>query len=332
MAETYSTKNIQPNTKYRITQAEVLFLINPNAGKRNARRVLRKLEPYRSMIDVRVIATGVHSTEIIQAEFDNYRVFVVAGGDGTVNKVASSLAGSNKILAVYPSGSGNGFAREFGFDRNIRRLIKAIKQDHVLKADLIQLNDTHMFHLSGIGFDSEVAHQFATRRRRGFWNYFISTIKTIWSFKPIEASIRLEGETITGRFFMINIANNRQFGYNAVLVSTANPTDGKFDLVLVQPFPLWQFPLFSLKLFAGMLSPEKDFRLISCSNEVEIDTSETKIHVDGEPYVFKSPLKITLTPGVLNVLDTGRIKFKSKDSKLLGKKSVPMQLSHHFSL
>lgn len=333
MSKKYSiNNNIQPNTKYMIPQVEALFLVNPNAGKRNARRVLRKLEPYRSIIDVRVIAQSGHSTDIIGAEFDNYQVFVVAGGDGTVNKVASTLAGTDKRLAVYPSGSGNGFAREFGFDTNIRRLIKAIKQDRVLKADLIQLNDCQMFHLSGIGFDSAVAHHFSIRRRRGFWNYFISALKTIWSFKPIDATIQLENETITGSFFMINIANNRQFGYNAVIVPSANPTDGCFDLVLVPPFPRWMFPIFSFKLLTGILNTKKDIRIISCTKEVEIHTSETKIHVDGEPYVFKSPLKIALTPGSLNVVDTGRTRFKSKADTPLSKKPVPMKLNHHFRL
>ncbi len=320
---------INPTRKHMAAPAEILFLINPNAGKRNARKLLRKLEPYRSILDVRVIAKSKHSPGIIQSEFENYQVFVVAGGDGTVNKVASTLAGSDKTLAVFPSGSGNGFAREFGFDKNIRRLIKSIKQGKVLKADLIQLNECYMFHLSGIGFDSAVAHQFSKQKRRGFWNYFISAVKTIWSFKPIDATIQLKNETITGSFFMINIANNRQFGYNVVILPSANPTDGYFDLVLVPPFPRWMFPIFAFKLLTGILNPKKDIQIISCKEEVEIHTPETKIHVDGEPYIFKSPLKISLTPGLLNVVDTGRTKFKSKVGTLLKMRSVPIQLNHN---
>lgn len=328
MAKIYSMK-IKPTHKHKPGPAEILFLINPNAGKRNARKLLRRLEPYRSILDVRVIAKGGHSIEIIQSEFDNYRVFVVAGGDGTVNKAASALAGSDKKLAIFPSGSGNGFAREFGFDKNIQRLFKAIKRDKVLKTDLIQLNGNPTIHLSGIGFDSAVAHQFSKRKRRGFWSYFLSAVKAIWSFKPIDATIKLENETITGNFFMINIANNRQFGYNAVIVPLANPTDGCFDLVLVRPFPRWMFPIFAFKLLTGILNPEKDIRIISCTKDVELITSETKIHIDGEPCIFRSPLKISIQPGVLNVIDTGKTKFKrKKPTSVYGRRYYPKQVQY----
>lgn len=260
-------------------------------------------------------------------------MFVAAGGDGTVNEVASALAGSDKKLAVYPSGSANGFAREFGFDTNIKRLIKAIEQDQVLKTDIIQLNGYPTFHLSGVGFDSAVAHRFITRKNRGFWNYFITALETIRSFQPIEATITSEHETVTGHFFMINIANNRQFGYNAVVVPTANPTDGSFDLVLVPPFSKWHFPVFSFKLLTGILNPSKDIRIIHCTKEAILTTKETKIHVDGEPHIFHSPLKITISPGMLNVIDTGRTKFLGNTPDVTSaKKSLPRQLQDIFQL
>jgi YegS/Rv2252/BmrU family lipid kinase len=325
--------NIKPVNEHAAAQPEILFIINPNAGRRDAIKLLRKLEHYRSLVDIRITERPGHCAEIVLSEFNNYKVFVAAGGDGTVNEVASTLVGTNKKLAIYPSGSGNGFAREFGFDKNLGRLVNAIQHGQVLKADLIDINGNPTFHLSGVGFDSAVAHQFVHHKRRGFWNYFISAIEALLSFRPIEATITCENETIAGRFFMINITNNRQFGYNAVIVPTANPTDGKFDLVLVPPFPLYLFPVFAFKLLAGILEPEKDFRVISCEKEATLVTTETKIHIDGEPRIFQSPLKIKLRPGVLNVIDTGRTKFKENTlDEASNKKSFPQQLHYIFML
>ena len=289
---------------------DILFIVNPNAGKRNIRKLLRKLKKWQSKIDVQISRSPGHCTKIIHSELNNYTTFVAAGGDGTVNEVASALYGSNKKMAVYPVGSGNGFAREFGFNKNIDSLIKHIEQGKSLPTDVLFLNGHLSIHLSGVGYDSAVAHYFDQRKGRGFWNYVVSTICVILNYKPIEVTIQYDNKTITGSFFMINIANNRQFGFNACIAPNANPTDGSFELVLVSPLSFWSFPLFSFKLFMGNLKPSKKMKIISCKKEVMLTSSETKFHIDGEPATFNSPVIIKIEPAKLLVVDTGKTKFK----------------------
>ncbi len=292
----------------QVSTPGILFIINPNAGGRKTKRLLNKLEEFKSKIDVRFTEYPKHAKKIVKSEFDNYETFVAVGGDGTVNEIASGLIGSKKKLAIYPGGSGNGFAREFGFGKSVKRLINSIEKGKTLQADVIRLNGKPCFHFAGVGYDSAVAYDFSKRKGRKFWNYVVSTLNVILKYKPVKATVKINHEEIQGSFFMINMANNRQFGYHAIIAPKANPTDGKIDLVLVLPFPIYMFPIFSLKLFTGWLKPSKRIRYISTSS-VMIETNEKLFHIDGEPKKIKSPVKIEIDGSKLNVADTGRVRF-----------------------
>ena len=44
----------------------------------------------------------------------------------TVNELARAIENTEKIMAVFPLGSGNGFARELGFKFNLQWIINDI--------------------------------------------------------------------------------------------------------------------------------------------------------------------------------------------------------------
>lgn len=291
------------------TKAKVLFIINPNAGKRNTRRLLRELKPFQSVIQVKQTEYPRHAYEIAKSELENFETFVAVGGDGTINEVASALVGTDKRLAIFPAGSGNGFARELGFRKNIAVLFDAIEKGNTIKTDVIQLNGHSCINMAGIGFDSAVAHRFAKGQRRGFWSYVKSTLETFRKFRPIKASVQIDGQTIKGRFFMISIANTRQFGSNALISPQSTPTDRKYEMVLVSPIPIWKIPDFVIRLFNGSLKPSKYVQFVTCKNETILTTSKKKFHIDGEPLKLKSPVKIQINAGKLNVIDTGKSTF-----------------------
>ena len=292
------------------SNARILFIVNPNAGKRKIRKLLQKFKAYHAQFEVRATEYPQHCGQIIREEMDNYDVFVAVGGDGTVNEAATALAQTTKKLAIYPAGSGNGFAREYGFSKNIDQLLKAIKTGKTIATDIIRLNGKASIHVSGVGYDGAVAHDFARLKGRGFWNYVRSTLWVIVNYKPIEATIELENQTIRGKFFLIDLANSAQYGYGARMAPLANPTDGRFDLVLVKPLSLIEFPIFALKLFLGLLCPNKKLQYISCEKPITITTSGQNFHIDGEPVVFNSPVKVEIQQSVLNVVDTGKVSFK----------------------
>jgi len=282
-----------------------LFILNPSAGvlpvnfiiSKDLQRRKNDLSYFKSLS---IDDSGNH----IKQSFDKYDIFVAAGGDGTVRSVASELIDTNKVLGVLPMGSGNGFAKEFGFRVNIPSLLKDIKKAEQVSSDIIEINDLLCLNVAGVGLDSFVAHSFDKLRTRGFWSYVRVTIINFSRLRPIKININLDGETFTEQLFLLTIANTRQFGNNAFIAPDARPNDGIIDIVMVRPFPKILAPFFIYRLFAGTMKGSKYVKYIKTDKPFTISTNETRFHIDGEPVTITGEIKVKIRRNVLSVLKT----------------------------
>jgi len=283
---------------------KTLLLLNPKAGTKRLSNLLRRLENFRDEFDYVTISEIEDFNGFIKSKLDCYETFIAVGGDGTVNSLASFLINTDKILGVLPFGSGNGFAREMGFRRNIRSLADDIKRKEYVGIDVLKINDSTCVNVAGVGIDSFVAHSFHSRKRRGLWNYGISTIKTLNRLKPFDASVTINDKLIKDRFYMVSVANTRQFGNDAFLAPQAKPDDGKFNLVLLKPFPKYLLPVFVFRMLNGTLKESEYVKYLESENPGIIYTKETRFHIDGEPCNLTGEIKIEIMKNSLRILKT----------------------------
>ena len=243
--------------------------------------------------------------QVFETNLEKFKVFIVIGGDGTVHEAALHLYNrEDKILGVVPNGSGNGFAFELGFRKSIKSLLRDIHQGETINLDVLKINNIECINIAGLGFDSYVAHRFNKSNIRGFVSYFFVTIKSLFEFKPFNASILTENKEIKGRFQMICFANNKQFGNNAFIAPCAKPNDRVFDIVLVKPFPFYMYPLFTLRMFLGSLKESKYVKYIKSSQEITVNADSKEFQIDGEPVLFDGPINVRLGSNFLKVIRT----------------------------
>jgi diacylglycerol kinase (ATP) len=288
-----------------------LFILNPNAGVQPVNFIISK-DLARRKNELKCLKTfNIDDTGfLIKENLNKHNIFIAAGGDGTVHTVASELVGSEKILGVLPLGSGNGFAKEFGFRMNIRSLLSNIEKGESMDIDVIEINKNLCLNVAGIGLDSFVAHSFNELKLRGFIPYVWLTIKTFLQLKPFHVTLRCGGELIISEeLFVLTIANTRQFGNNAFIAPDARPNDGKIDLVLIKPFPKILGMLFIMKLFTKRINKSKYVRHITTDKEIVIETDETRFHIDGEPLKITGKVFVKINKEVLKVLKTPHNKF-----------------------
>jgi diacylglycerol kinase (ATP) len=290
---------------------KTLVILNPNSGVPPVNFIVSKdLDRRKNELSSCKSQTKQHTGTIIRDNFDSYDVFVAAGGDGTVHTVASELVNTGKILGVLPLGSGNGFAKEFGFNMNIRSLLSDIKKGECIDIDIIEINESMCLNVAGIGLDSFVAHSFNTLRLRGFLPYVWLTLKTFLQLKPFRVKIKYGETIISEELYVLTIANTRQFGNNAFIAPAALPTDGIIDLVLIRPFPKILGPVFIIKLFTKRLKESRYVRHIKTDKEITIETDETRFHIDGEPMKISGKITVRIKKENLKVLRTSRNKFQ----------------------
>ena len=293
------------------SKVRALFILNPNAGVQPVNFIVSK-DLDRRKKDLKCLKSlNINDTEsLIKKNINNHNIFIAAGGDGTVHSVALGLVGSEKILGVLPLGSGNGFAKEFGFKMNIRALLSNIEKGESMDIDVIEINDNLCLNVAGIGLDSFVAHSFNELKLRGFLPYVWLTLKTFLQLRPFHVTIRCGGELIVSeKLFVLTIANTRQFGNYAFIAPEARPNDGKIDIVLIKPFPKILGPLFIIRLFTKRINKSKYVKHITTDKEIVIETDETRFHIDGEPVEISGKVVVRLKNEVLKVLKTAHNKF-----------------------
>ena len=287
----------------RVTPLRVLFIINPVSGMKQQIKVVKQIE---GVYDYRLTQYAGHLKEIVCDNFSNYDLFVAVGGDGTFNELVGVLVGTEKIAAILPFGSGNGFAREFGFKKTVSKLNEFIIRGESLSVDTINIGGYTCANVSGVGLDGQVAHVFHRMKRRGFWSYFFSVIKILLFVKPFRVSIKGNDFFLEGKFLLVSIANTRQYGNNAIISPQGSPFDGKFDIMMFKPTPLVLFPYFAVKIFVGSLRKSAFVEYLRGIEEVELNTTNNKFHIDGEAVKINSPVKIHIVPRSLRVLKTDK--------------------------
>lgn len=286
----------------------LVLILNPIAGKGAAKKVQHFLD-----------ASGIKNHYQVEIEFTKYpghaaeiaagavekktAVVVAAGGDGTVNEVASKLVNSPTALGIIPIGSGNGLARHLGYSLDIKKCLAQIAISNTEKIDTLLINNRFGVNVSGFGFDGFVAWKFNKEGKRGLSNYTKIALKEYAKYPPIRFTLEGLSASHFTKAHMLVIANASQFGNAAIIAPGAELTDGKMNVVLVRKPSLLQLPGMFYRLFAGKLKDADYLQTFTCNHFSATADREVHLHIDGEACEPIRKIDVVLQPKSLLVLD-----------------------------
>jgi len=296
---------------------DVVAIVNPLSGAGAAPDVARRrvalLEQRLAAANlagaVRLTERAGHAREIAAAVLAAGASLVVAwGGDGTINEIASTLAGSDTPLGIIPAGSGNGFANELGLDPDPGRAIETALHGRSRVIDAGEFAGRLFFNIAGTGFDACVAEQFNRRAlgRRGMLPYVRLAARELLRYKGLPYRIVLDGDEIVTKALLVAFANGREYGNRIRLAPGALMDDGQLEAIIVEDrSPLAR--VWSCRHIA-LGRVERTPGLIVRGVKTATIESEGEIvyHLDGEIGRARGRVDVRVLPSALVVRVPGR--------------------------
>lgn len=296
-------------------QRKIIYIINPISGTSNKTSIKSLIETKTRQAGFEFaiypsLASGDYSFlhQIIKEQI--FTDVVIAGGDGTVNQVVYSLSKMNVRFGILPCGSGNGLAFSAGIAKNIEKALQTVFIGSTLPTDAFLINDRFACMLCGLGFDAQVAHDFANDPNRGLTTYIKKTVKNFFSATAYSFEIKLKRKKFSTDAYFISIANSNQFGNNFTIAPKASLNDGLLDIVVMSKQNKLSMLLQSVAQVGGFHQVQEIELLDEKSSVLYFQTPEIKItnlqlapmHIDGDPVETIEYLDIKVLKNYFNLI------------------------------
>lgn len=243
---------------------------------------------------------------------------ILAGGDGTVRKVAEELLARKVIdkklpLALLPMGTANNIAKTLGVTGSADEIISGWSTAMIKAFDvgIIEGLDEPSFFLESFGFglfpklmlemEKQKKNDIADskERIRAAWNI---VHELILSGPVKKCHLQLDDIDCSGEFLLLEVMNIRSIGPNLHLAPESDPGDGQFDVVFIAEK--------QRGLLADYVQQKLDGRDVSFdfpvlkAHRLEVFWDGKHAHVDDEYYKVGKPssIKIELRKGLLEFL------------------------------
>jgi diacylglycerol kinase family enzyme len=284
-----------------------------NAGARKAddtavHRQLAEIFTARGLrADIQLARSGGEIVELARRAIKAASsVIVAAGGDGTINAVASELVGSKKILGVLPLGTLNHLAKDLGMPLDLESAVDVIAHQSLAQIDIGEVNGRYFLNNSGLGLYPGIVYEREQQQAQGRskWLAFFSAVLIIIHRYPL-LTVRLsaEGRELRRRTPMVFVGNNEYELQGLNMGSRKFLNRGKLFLYVTREMSRWRLLKIALAALFGRLSDSGDLDAMSVG-EVSVQARRRRLRValDGEVVVMRLPLRYRIHPAALRVI------------------------------
>jgi diacylglycerol kinase family enzyme len=261
---------------------------------------------------------------------------IIAGGDGSVSRIAPWLAARRLPFCILALGTANNCARGLGQMQAAERLIASISSAPTRKIDLglVTTPDGQRCFIesAGIGFLPRFMDEMRASQKKNDSKFrsvahkrLADAKKWLWSMAKetptFEGEILLDAEKISGEFLLVEIANIGLIGPSLDLAPEADPSDGFLNVAWVRAEHRKEWLNYLKRSRTnGKASAPVEHR--QC-RQIAFRRSDVTLHVDGKVFPeMETPCCITVYPGALELID-----FNNPVTGTLGAHSIS-SLSH----
>lgn len=287
---------------------------NPKAGEKGLRRdkLLSLVE--KEGFSCQYVSIKEKGWENFDEDVD---ILLVAGGDGTVRRVAEGLLHRKLIdrqfpIGIIPMGTANNLSKTLGIPQCVEEAIAALSSNVLRKVDagFVEGLGEPKFFLEGMGAGifPKLIKKMQKKEDSDAETIEEKLLEALEALEEITAkyeafpvSMVIDGAKHEGEYLMVEIMNTRSIGPNLVLADNADPGDGELEVVLISE--THRDKLLE-HIRSGINGVGDDFAYSHLkAREVIISLPGTDIHVDDEIFKYAGgDISVYLKNGVLEML------------------------------
>ena len=203
-----------------MTQRQLLFIVNPRAGRSKSRSPLFDAI---SVFSEAGYLTSLHKTSApgdasvtAAREGEEYDLIVAAGGDGTLNEVITGLMRLEKRppLGYLPQGSTNDFAASLQISGNPVTAARAIVRNVPRMLDIGQWNERYFVYVASFGafVKSSYSAPQAAKNALGHFAYILEGMKDLNTLRPYRIRLTADGEVLDGEYLFGAVCHSTSLG------------------------------------------------------------------------------------------------------------------------
>ncbi len=281
------------------------MFLNPSACVRFAEEELVTAAEEGGLEVVRLTRELDAAALIRERMAEGKRLFVAAGGDGTVNCVIQALVHSEGVLGVIPIGTFNHFARDVGVPLNWREALDVALSGTTRQVDAARVNDRFFVNNVSMGLYPELV---ARREERGRqyprWKARLyAAYATLQKFPHVTVTLESEHHQVAVRTHVLMVSNNT-YDLSRIGIEAPRSTleEGRLSVYWLPHLPRLALMRFLAHYLAGRVHETPGFRSFRTARmKVHASKHHLRVGVDGELVTFDTPLMITIAPHSLLV-------------------------------
>ncbi|GHE20197.1 diacylglycerol/lipid kinase family protein [Halomonas urumqiensis] len=260
---------------------------------------------------------GVHDLNEVGLGDDHWEdhlragdLVLVAGGDGSVNRIAGVCIEHHAILGVLPSGTANDFSRNLGLPTDPAAICRVVATGRTARADVGWVNDRLFLNVVHVGLGALPATDASASQKKalGRFSYLTVLAQKAGLQRGFHASIGHDGECIEGQWLSIAIASGAFFG-GGQRFPEVTLDDGRLDIVAVRPRP---WPTLLLSYLCSRLTgrqPRKGDAVVHvATTRAELRLRHARaLTADGEDMGRMDSVSVWTRPAALEVISPGLV-------------------------
>jgi diacylglycerol kinase (ATP) len=298
------------------------LLVNPVAGAGDA---LARLSELVEVLEARGPVALVVAATTGELEIAAHRAaaaghtLIVAGGDGTWNRVVNALNGYAPTLGLLPTGSGNDWCRALGLPTEARAAAAVVARGVPHPVDLIEVNGRRVCTVGGVGLFADTSTLIGqwgapgARTRRlvrslGGHAYLIGAAVLLASPARRAQPVQVSGAGPDGAWewrgsaHAVFVANQQRLGAGLMLPLAARPDDGVCEVGIVPERGRLSLA-WKLQALRSGTPVGEDVLIVRRVREAAIAANQPMAFVaDGDPQLVAPRLEVHVRAGAVQVL------------------------------